>query len=129
MKSLIVFVVGGLLFGASALGLGYCVVGEEAFLPGGVGFALTFVPAAVALAWVLFTYQATPEMQLLACLGSSGVRMAIGLGGGLLLTSVRPQEFNPALWLWLLVFYPVLLVFEMTLVVWRQPKLDRKPQV
>jgi hypothetical protein len=67
-------------------------------------------------------------MQLLASLGSTGVRMAIALGGGYLLTATQPQLFDMPFWAWLIFFYLGLLAFEITLLVRQQPKLDGSPQ-
>ena len=128
MKTLVLFVAGALMLGSVSLGIGYLVEQEDALIQGGAAFALAFVPAAVTLGWVIYSYRTVPEMQLLASLGGSGVRMAIALGGGILLTRSRPQNFDLAFWYWLLLFYLALLGFEMTLVVWRQPKLDGSPQ-
>jgi hypothetical protein len=128
MKSFVLFVCGTLLFGALALGIGFWVWGEDSLLQGGVAFGLTFVPAAITLAWVVSSYRAAPHLQLLASLAGSGVRMAVALGGGLLLTTEQPQTFHTAFWFWLVLFYLALLGFEIALVVRQQPKLNGSPQ-
>ncbi|MBM3994518.1 MAG: hypothetical protein FJ303_10260 [Planctomycetes bacterium] len=128
MRSLILFVSVGLAFGAAVLGLGYSAGGDEILLEGAVGFGLAFVPASIALGWVIYSCQAAPEMQLMASLGGSGVRLAVALGGGLLLTRSLPQYFGNALWIWLLLFYLALLAFEITLLVRGQPTVDGPPQ-
>ncbi len=88
----------------------------------GVAFALSFIPAAVSLAFVLFSYHEASDMKLLASLGGSGFRMAIALGGGYFLTSTQPQSFDMGFWYWLLAFYMGLLGFEIALVVRQQPE-------
>jgi hypothetical protein len=128
MKTLLQFVAGALLFGAMALGIGYAVWPEDVLLQGGVAFALAFVPAVLTLAWVVYSYRAAPEMQLLAGLGGSGIRMMIALGCGFFLTSAQPQAFNMAFWSWLVLFYLVLLGFEIALLVREQPKFNGSPQ-
>jgi hypothetical protein len=128
MKCLLLFICGGLLFGAAALGIGYWLGNQDTLLQGGVAFALTLVPAAVTLAWVVFSYRSAPEMHLLASLGGSGVRMAIALGGGFFLTNTQPQLFDTLFWCWLVLFYLVLLGFEVALLVRQQPKLNGSPQ-
>lgn len=117
MKTLLLFVVGGVIFGAISLGIGYVINEETALVQGGAAFGLTFVPAAATLAWVLYSYRTSPEMQLMASLGGSGVRMAIALGGGFLLTEAQPQAFNSSFWFWILLFYLTFLAAEITLVV------------
>ncbi len=129
MKSLAVFIVGGLLFGATALGIGYTVDGTDSLRQGGTAFGLTFVPAAVTLAWVVYSYRADPHMMLLASLGGSGLRMAVSLGGGYYLTQALPQQFDGAFWCWLVLFYLVLLTFEITLLVRQANKVSVAPKV
>ena len=128
MRSFLLFIVGGVGFGAFSLGLAYWLRDQEALIPGGAAFALTFVPAVAALAWVLCSFRSSLETQLLASLGSSGLRMAIALGGGFLLTQGNPQTFDVTFWFWLVLFYLSLLAFEITLIVWRQPTLNGSPQ-
>ena len=128
MKCLLLFVCGGLLFGAVALGIGYWLGDQDAFVQGGVAFALTLVPASATLAWVVFSHRSAPEMRLVASLGGSGVRMVIALGGGFLLTTMQPQSFDTPFWCWLLLFYLALLGFEITLLVRQHAKLNGSPQ-
>ena len=128
MKSLLLFLAGSLLFGAAALSGGYAVWGLDSLRQGAAAFGLAFLPAAVAFAWVIFSYRKAPELQLLASLGGSGVRMAIALGGGMFLTQSRPQEFEMPFWAWLVLFYLTFLGFEIFLLVRQQPKLNGSPQ-
>ena len=121
MKTLLLFVLGGLLFGLAALGVGYAVWQEIALVQGGTAFGLTFVPAALTLGWALYSYRSSPEMQLMACMGGSGVRMAIALGGAYFLTQAQPDIFSSALFFWLLVFYMTFLAAEITLVLRKKP--------
>jgi hypothetical protein len=129
MKTLLQFVSGALLFGAIALGIGYAAWQDDVLVQGGTAFALSFVPAVLTLGWVLFSYRAAPEMQLLAALGGSGFRMLVALGGGFLLTTTRPETFDRPLWIWLVVFYLTLLGFEIALLVRQQPKLNGAPHL
>ncbi|MBI2808810.1 MAG: hypothetical protein HYX68_27825 [Planctomycetes bacterium] len=127
MKSLAIFVAGGVLVGLVGLVIGYLAWGIESLGPAATAFALAFVPAASTLAWVSWTYRAAPDMQLMASLGGSGVRMAIALGGGFLLTNSLPEFFDKTFWYWLLVFYLVLLGFEIFVLLHQQPKLNGSP--
>jgi len=129
MNSLAFFVVGGLLFGAAALSVGYGLSGVETLTHAAAAFVLTFVPAAITLGWVLWSYRADRGMMLLASLGASGFRMAIALGGGFFLTQGYPNEFDTPFWFWLAMFYPVFLAFEITLLVRQSSKLDGSPKV
>jgi hypothetical protein len=117
MIRLLLFIVGALLFGAAALGVGYILWGEDALVQGGAAFGLAFVPAAGTLAWVLWSYRREPELRLMASLGGSGVRMMIALGGGYFLTNTYPETFGFEFFSWLTLFYLVLLFFEMGLLI------------
>jgi hypothetical protein len=64
-------------------------------------------------------------MKLLACLGGSGVRMAIALGGALFLTNAQPERFGFPFYAWLVAFYMGMLGFEIALVVRKQPELPQ----
>ena len=129
MKCLILFIGGSLLFGGAALGIGFITSGAESLLQGATAFCLTFVPAAVTLGWVLWSYRADPGMMLLASLGASGFRMAIALGGGFYLTQAFPHDFDTPFWFWLALFYPAFLAFEITLLVRQANKPDATPTV
>jgi hypothetical protein len=128
MKSLVLFIFGASLFGAFSLGIGYWAAERETIVQGSVAFALTFVPAAATLAWVVLSYRSAPEMRLLASLGGSGVRLAVALGGGLFLMNTKPQLSDTPFWCWLVLFYLVFLGLEITLLVRQQPKLNGPPQ-
>jgi hypothetical protein len=128
MKSLLLFAIGALSFGTLSLGVGYLLWDVDALVQGGAAFALAFVPAVVTLAWVSYSCRSAREIQLLASLGASGVRMAVALGGGLLMTQLQPQRFDIPFWCWLALFYLTLLGFEISLLVRQQPKLNGSPQ-
>ena len=128
MKKLLVFVLGSLAFGIIALSAGYAIWDADTLVQGGVAFALAFFPGVLAFAWVVLSYRSAPDMQLLASLGGTGVRMAIALGGGCLLTAAQPQLFDMPFWYWLILFYLGLLAFEITLLVRQQPKMNGSPQ-
>ena len=127
MKTMAAFLVGGLAVGGSGAAVGYAWGGADAVLPAAAGFALAFLPAAVTLAWVTWTYRSTPEMQLLASLGGSGVRMAVALTGGYFLTSGDLPVFEMSFWYWILFFYLVLLALEIGLLVRQQPNAAGAP--
>ena len=130
MKSLALFIAIGLAFGAIALGVGYVLWGDDAIVQGGTAFGLTFVPAVATLAWAVYAYRTTPDMQLMAAMGGSGVRMVITLGGGFLLKQSQPHVYGDvAFLLWLVVFYLMFLAIEIVLVLRSQPKPDQSAPV
>lgn len=124
MKSFFAFLVGSALFAGAALGIGYVNGGDEALVQGGAAAGLTLVPAAITLAWILWSYRKDSSMMLLASLGASGFRMFIALGGGFYLTQTYPNQFETAFLFWLALFYLVFLALEITLLVRQQPKTD-----
>ncbi len=124
MKPFLQFLGGALLFGVASLGIGYGLQAENIVLQGGVPYALAAVPATLTMAWVCRGHVA-PDMQLLAALGGSGIRMGIALGGGYLLTTMLPESFDATFWLWLLWFYLGLLALEITLLVRQLPGDDK----
>jgi hypothetical protein len=128
MRILLVFAISGLVFGGASLALGWWLCEQQTVLQGCAAFGLSFVPAMATLAWVLFSYRSSPDMQLLASLGSSGLRMVIALGGALYLTQTQPQAFGDPLWYWLVLFYLTLLAFEIGLIVRQQPKVNEAPK-
>jgi hypothetical protein len=124
MRSLVPFLIFGVTFGAVALGFGFLVWGGDALIQGGTAFGLTFIPAVATLAWAVFSYRTSPEMQLMATMGGSGVRMVISLGGGFLLKQSQPHIYDVSFLFWLLVFYLTFLATEIVLVLRQQPKPD-----
>ena len=124
MKPFLQFVGGAVLFGVLSLGLGFFLQGDDIAMQGGVPYALAAVPATLTMAWVC-RGQIAPDMQLLAALGGSGIRMGIALGGGYLLTTILPESFDATFWLWLLWFYLGLLALEITLLVRQLPSDDK----
>lgn len=128
MKPFLLFIGGALLFGAVTLGAGYLIWENDALVQGGTAFALAFVPAAGTLAWVIYSYRASPDLRLLASLGGSGLRMMMSLGGGFFLTNAFSDIYTTEFFYWLALFYLVLLFFEMALLVQQENKLNSPPQ-
>jgi len=90
--------------------------GDLVLLQSGVAFSLSLVPAVATLIWANYAWKSSPESQLLAALGGSGVRMGIVLAVGAFLYFQYPETFSAAFLVWLLVFYLVFLALEITLV-------------
>jgi hypothetical protein len=129
MKCFLLFIVGSMVFGAAAIGIGVGIWGDEMLTEAVVAFALAFLPAAGTMAWVLHSYRAaSSDMRLLASLGGTGFRMAIALGGAFFLKSSQPEIFKEPFLYWLALFYLVLLAFEMTVLLKHEPKLNGSPQ-
>jgi hypothetical protein len=95
---------------------GWLFWGSSVWVHSLTALALCLMPALATLAWAL-KIGGAPEMQLVAILGGSGVRMAVALGGGLLLHETLPELFANTFWLWMVLFYMFILVIETILVV------------
>jgi hypothetical protein len=89
--------------------------GDDQLLQSVAALALVALPAVLTLAWISWTYQQTPDMQLMAALGSTGVRMLVALGGGIALGLAFPQTFDVPFWAWLIVLYLCVLALEISI--------------
>jgi hypothetical protein len=102
-----------------AAGLAYFRWGEAEVAYCSVAALLCLLPSLGTLLWAAWGQNQSPEQQLTAVLGGTGVRMFFVLGTGLLLTNTVPffAEHPQGFWLWLLLFYLVDLALEMTFLV------------
>jgi hypothetical protein len=115
MKKLASLAGGTLLLWGLLIYPGWRLWGDAVWAQSLSALGLCLIPAMAALAWA--QRNATPEMQLVAVLGGSGIRLACALGGGLLLHTTLPQTFTNIFWLWLALFYMFILALETILVV------------
>ena len=76
---------------------------------------LCLAPAAVTLLWEQKALGKPADQQVMALLGSVGVRMAVVLAGGFVLYFLVPGFKATSFWLWLAAFYLLTLGLEMTL--------------
>ncbi len=83
---------------------------------------ICLVPGLVTMLWAQWGLRSTPEQQLAAILGGTGLRMAVALGSGLALFYGFPETFTEVFWIWLLVFYLTVLALEIALLVGAQPR-------
>lgn len=73
------------------------------------------LPGLLTLIWTSLSVRGNPEMQLLAALGGTGVRMGFVLVYGMVATRSFPyfQEHQRRFWGWILLFYLFTLALEM----------------
>ena len=92
--------------------------GDDTAIHGAAALLLCLVPAVLTLIWAGWARERSPDQQMIAMLGGTGVRMFLVLAGALVLTQFIPyfQEQN-GFWAWLLVFYLFTLAFEVVLLV------------
>ena len=97
--------------------------GDQALLETAAASALCFAPMAATLLWAHWAFAGSPEQQLAAALGGTGVRLVIAVGGGIALNHAVETLARPAFLLWVVVFYLATLTLEIVLVVRRQTAL------
>jgi hypothetical protein len=92
----------------------------------GVAALLCLVPTAVTLLWCDLVLGGSPEQQLAAVFGGTGLRMVFVVAVGMVLY-FNFEAFNRTdFWLWVILFYLATLTLEMALVLRRQGALDKK---
>src|SRR5438309_589208 len=92
------------LLWAALLYPAWLFLGDEVWLPSLSALVICLIPALATMVWMLKSANA-PEKQLVAVLGSSGIRMGVALGCGLLLYKTFPLTFTDSFWFWIAVFY------------------------
>jgi hypothetical protein len=101
---------------------------EVGLLQSTVAALLCLLPTAATLLWCDLVLRGTPEQQLAAVLGGTGLRMVFVVGAALALFYNMPEYFGfGRFWLWVIVFYLATLALEMVLVVRRQAAMDQAP--
>lgn len=93
----------------------------------GVCLLLCLVPAAVTLCWARRALAQSPESQLTAVMGGTGVRMFVTLLAGWLLTEQVPFFRDASFWNWLLAAYLLTLALEITLLLAGRPAAAPNP--
>ncbi len=82
---------------------------------------LCLVPGALTLAWTTWAYKGQAQQQLVAVLGSTMVRMAVVVAGGLVLFLSVPAFAYQRFWMFVIVYYLFTLALEMVLIVRAAP--------
>jgi hypothetical protein len=90
----------------------------------GVAAVICFVPTAATLAWCDIALGKSPEQQLAAVMGGTGIRMLFVIGVGIVLFKNVPEFDSIAFWFWIIGFYLWTLAVEIYLVVGRQSAMD-----
>jgi hypothetical protein len=89
---------------------------EAELVYSGVAAALCLVPTCATLAWSCWAWTQAPEMQMVAVLGGTGIRLFGVLAGAAALHSgVLYFRAHPGFWTWVLVFYLFTLALEIIL--------------
>jgi hypothetical protein len=101
--------------------------GWDGVVHSSVSAVVCLVPTAVTLLWCDLVLGKSPEQQLAAVLGGTGVRMAFVVGVAMVLYYNVEQFHSSYFWLWIIGFYLATLTVEMVLVVRRQSELEEAP--
>jgi hypothetical protein len=94
----------------------YLWFGEQHLLYSAVAAGVCLVPMAATLLWCEWSMGKSPELQLAAVLGGTGVRMVFVVGVGMLLYLLVPALGSAWFWIWILGFYLITLTIEVILV-------------
>jgi hypothetical protein len=90
-------------------------LGEPAVPQSGVAALICLVPTTLTLIWSNWALGRSPEHQLAAVMGGTGIRMLVVLILGLTVYLLAPLFRDIAFWTWLLAFYLFTLTAEMIL--------------
>jgi hypothetical protein len=99
--------------------------GQTGLWHSGVAALLCLLPTSATLLWCDLVLGKSPEQQLAAVMGGTGIRMVFVVGIGMVLYYQVPGFKAASFWLWIIVFYLATLTLEMILVVRRQAAMDR----
>lgn len=105
--------------------------GETTLVYSAVAAGLCTLPTVAILLWAQWAGRQSPDQQLLMVLGGTAIRMfTVLLGAGILYNTAFGGELyfrkSPGFWLWILGFYMIALVLEVTLVLMRRPSVDQR---
>jgi len=93
----------------------------------GTGLLLCLIPTSLTLWWGRRALEQSPEQQLTAVLGGTGIRMFVVLFAAWGLWSNVGFYHQNSFWTWLLIAYLVTLALEITLLLMGKPATAAKP--
>ncbi len=96
--------------------------GDQALVFSGAAVVLCLPPMAATLLWASWVRDKTPADQMIMIAGSTGVRMAFVLGGGLALFLAVPYfQGQATFWVWVLAVYLFTLTLDVALMLAMRP--------
>lgn len=122
--------VGQLVFGVALVWLAALypaklISGESGVLFTGVAALICLLPAVGTLLWCEWSFKGSPERQLAAVMGGTGVRMFVVIGIGMALFFLVEEFEHTAFWIWVVVFYLATLALEIAVLVAGRSAADR----
>ena len=118
-KRLLLLVLGALAFWLIAVYPARLLFGDAAVVFSAVAGLICLVPTVATLAWSQRALQGRHEQQLLAVMGSTGIRMAFVIAAAMVLFHTSDEFHHQQFLLWVVVFYLVTLALEVSLLVQR----------
>ena len=94
--------------------------GNQALVETVVACVLCLVPMTLTMVWCHQAFRTSPEQQLAAALGGTGLRMLVVIGCGIGLYHAVEQLNRTTFLLWVVAFYLGTLTLEVVLIVRRQ---------
>jgi hypothetical protein len=126
--SLAVLCGGTLCVWAAAAYPAWLLWGQSALVFSSVAAVICLVPALATLAWSARASFGTPEQQLAALFGGTGVRMVVAVATGIILYKCAPAFAHAAFLIWIIVFYLTTLALEIVVLVNRPaPHKESRP--
>jgi hypothetical protein len=101
----------------------WLLTGPQALLDTAAACGLCLVPMSLTMAWAHWAFGTSPEQQLAAVMGGTGVRLLVTVAGSIGLYFAVEALQRPAFLIWVVVFYLATLALEVVLVVRRQNAL------
>src|SRR5262245_13938725 len=100
MKRVVRLAAGGMGVWLILLAPAWLWLGDNAVLQSSVALAICLIPAVATMIWATRAWKHAPDMQRLAALGGSGIRLGATLGAGAFLYFRYPETFTAAFWGW-----------------------------
>jgi hypothetical protein len=118
-RSVVLLAGGTLLFWLATAYPAYLLGGEDMVALSAAAAVICLIPTAATLVWSHRTRQSAPEVQLVAALGGTGVRILVVIALGLVLYQSLDFFHRRSFWIWVIVHYLVTLTLEMGLILTR----------
>ena len=119
-RQIVQLVAGTLGLWAGLAAVAWLLAGDVALLHTAVACALCLLPNVATMLWCHYAFGGSPEQQLGAVMGGTGIRLVIAVGGGIALSRSVAVFAAPSFLIWVIVFYLATLALEIVLVVRRQ---------
>jgi hypothetical protein len=120
MKSFLLLMGGSVLLWGILLIPGFLLQGEQVWCQSSTALGLCLVPTMASLAWMI-SPKKDPEMQMVAILGGTGIRLGVALGGGMALHYLLPDTYPTVFFIWVGAFYLGALTLEVLLALGIKP--------